>query len=51
MKRFGDEGRRLWRARGIDTRKVIPDHDAKTVSSETTFDKDLSDFASLEPRL
>jgi DNA polymerase-4 len=52
MKRFGDEGRRLWRlARGIDNRKVVPDHDAKTVSSETTFDKDLSDFASLEPRL
>ncbi len=52
MKRFGDEAAGLATcARGIDTRKVIPDHDAKTVSSETTFDKDLSDFASLEPRL
>lgn len=49
MKRFGDEGRRLWRlARGIDMRKVEPDRDAKTISGETTFESDISDFATLE---
>lgn len=49
MKEFGGEGRRLWRlARGIDDRRVVPDRDAKTISSETTFDSDLRDFAPLE---
>ena len=49
MKQFGDEGRRLWRlARGIDHRLVTPDRGAKTISSETTFETDLRDFASLE---
>lgn len=49
MKRFGDEGRRLWRlARGIDMRKVEPDRDAKTISGETTFESDIADFATLE---
>ncbi len=49
MKQFGSEGRRLWRlARGIDDRKVVPDRDAKTISSETTFENDIRDFATLE---
>jgi len=52
MKQFGAEGRRLWRlARGIDERKVLPDRDAKTISSETTFETDIRDFASLEKTL
>ena len=52
MKQFGPEGRRLWRlARGIDDRKVDPERDAKTVSSETTFDTDYSDFSTLEQYL
>jgi DNA polymerase-4 len=49
MKQFGPEGRRLWRlARGIDDRKVVPDRGAKTISSETTLDIDVRDFATLE---
>jgi DNA polymerase-4 len=49
MKQLGSEGRRLWRlARGIDDRKVIPDRNAKTISSETTFEDDIKDFATME---
>jgi DNA polymerase-4 len=49
MKQFSVEGRRLWRlARGIDDRAVVPDRGAKTISSETTFETDISDFATLE---
>jgi DNA polymerase IV len=49
MKQFSAEGRRLWRlARGIDDRLVVPDRGAKTISSETTFDTDIRDFATLE---
>jgi DNA polymerase-4 len=49
MKQFSTEGRRLWRlARGIDDRRVVPDRGAKTISSETTFENDIRDFATLE---
>jgi DNA polymerase IV len=49
MKQFGPEGRRLWRlARGMDDRRVVADRDAKTISSETTFDTDAKDFQTLE---
>src|SRR6202040_3376718 len=49
MKQFSTEGRRLWRlARGIDERRVVPDRGAKTISSETTFETDIRDFATLE---
>jgi DNA polymerase IV len=49
MKQFSAEGRRLWRlARGIDDRRVVPDRGAKTISSETTFETDIRDFAALE---
>src|ERR1700716_2304510 len=52
MKQFGAEGRRLWRlARGIDDRLVVPDRGAKTISSETTFENDIRDFATLEKML
>ncbi len=52
MKQFGSEGRRLWRlARGIDDRSVVPDRGAKTISSETTFETDIRDFATLEKTL
>ena len=33
---------------GIDERRVVADRDAKTISSETTFETDLRDFALLE---
>src|SRR5579864_6137738 len=49
MKQFGGEGQRLWRlARGLDDRRVVPDRGAKTISSETTFENDIRDFATLE---
>jgi DNA polymerase IV len=52
MKQFSAEGRRLWRlARGIDDRRVVPDRGAKTISSETTFETDIRDFATLEKML
>jgi DNA polymerase-4 len=48
-RRYGEEGRRLARlARGIDPRKVDPERETKSVSSETTFDEDISDFQKLE---
>ena len=49
MRQFASDGRRLWRlARGIDERKVVADRGAKTISSETTFEINLRDFATLE---
>jgi DNA polymerase-4 len=48
-RRYGDEGRRLARlARGIDDRKVSADRETKSVSAETTFDHDITDFRALE---
>jgi DNA polymerase-4 len=52
MRQFSTDGRRLWRlARGIDDRRVVPDRGAKTISSETTFENDICDFATLERTL
>jgi DNA polymerase-4 len=49
MRKFGAEGQRLHRlARGIDSREVSADREAKSVSAETTFDTDIADFRSLE---
>ncbi len=49
MRRYGEEGRRLSRlARGLDARKVSADRETKSVSSETTFERDISDFRALE---
>jgi DNA polymerase-4 len=47
--RYGEEGMRLARlSRGIDSRRVNPDRETKSVSSETTFMRDISDFRPLE---
>lgn len=41
---FGDSGRHFWRlAQGLDDRRVIPDREAKSISTETTFEHDISD--------
>ena len=52
MRRYGEEGSRLWRlARGMDTRAVDPERDTKSVSAETTFERDIGDFRPLEQHL
>jgi DNA polymerase-4 len=49
LKTLGTEGQRLWRlSRGIDFRSVSPDRETKSVSSETTFAKDISQYRALE---
>ncbi|GLK84222.1 DNA polymerase IV [Ancylobacter defluvii] len=51
-RRFGNEGLRLARlAFGRDERKVNPERETKSVSTETTFDTDISDFRELEQAL
>lgn len=52
MRRYGVMGDRLYRlSRGQDARQVHVDHEAKTVSAETTFDIDLADMSDLAPIL
>jgi len=42
--RFGSTGEHLWQlAQGIDDRRVTPDHEAKSISHETTFAVDVAD--------
>ena len=49
MKRYGVEGRRLWRlSRGIDDRGVNPERETKSVSAETTFGADIASYKPLE---
>jgi DNA polymerase IV len=51
-RRYGPEGLRLARlAMGVDTRRVNPDGDRKSVSAETTFNHDLKDAEDLLPVL
>jgi DNA polymerase IV len=41
---FGQSAEHLWRlAQGIDERPVVPDHQAKSISNETTFATDVED--------
>ena len=50
--RYGSTGRRLAElADGIDDRAVVEDRDAKGISAETTFDRDLASAAELKPEL
>src|SRR5690349_22268437 len=52
MRRYGEEGLRLWRlARGIDKRSVDPERDTKSISAETTFNHDIAEFRPLEQYL
>ena len=50
--RFGKFGRRLYHlVRGEDERRVSVDRETKSVSTETTFARDLRDYAALEQEL
>lgn len=41
---FGEQGEHLWQlSRGIDERRVVPDREAKSISHESTFSKDITD--------
>jgi DNA polymerase-4 len=52
MRRYGTMGQRLYRlSRGLDERVVETDGEAKSVSSETTFNDDLSRPEELVPHL
>ncbi len=52
LRRYGEEGGRLWRlARGIDERDVSAERETKSISAETTFDRDIGEFRPLEQRL
>lgn len=52
MRRYGEMGARLAKlARGEDYRRVSVDRETKSVSTETTFFADLSDFESLSTAL
>lgn len=52
MRRYGEEGLRLWRlARGLDTRRVDPERETKSISAETTFDRDIGEYRPLEQTL
>lgn len=43
--RFGSHGEHLWRlAHGIDDDPVVPEREAKSISHETTFEKDINDL-------
>jgi DNA polymerase-4 len=49
MKRYGTLGARLYHlSRGEDARHVSPDDDTKSISAETTFDEDITDYKALE---
>lgn len=49
MRRYGTLGARLYHlARGEDARNVSPDDDTKSISAETTFDNDITDYKALE---
>jgi DNA polymerase-4 len=52
MRRYGETGARLARlALGEDARAVEADHEMKTISAETTFNRDIADFDSLATEL
>jgi DNA polymerase-4 len=52
MRRYGEEGARLARlAHGIDKRCVDPARETKSISAETTFERDIGDFRPLEQTL
>jgi DNA polymerase-4 len=52
VRRFGEPGRALARhAKGMDERPVTNDYEAKSISSETTFARDVTDGETLRKRI
>lgn len=52
FKVFGENGLTIWeRANGIDFTPVVPYHDQKSISSETTFEQDTTDLRVLNDTL
>ena len=48
IEHFGEAGAHMWRlAHGIDGRHVVPDREANSVSTETTFAEDIGDLETL----
>jgi DNA polymerase-4 len=44
IERLGESGRQFWQlAQGLDDREVVPDREAKSISTETTFAHDIDD--------
>lgn len=49
IREFGKHGQQLWNlAHGVDDRAVTPDSEVKSVSQETTFDHDITEYDSIE---
>ena len=52
IRRYGEEGARLWHlARGLDVRSVDPVRETKSISAETTFERDIGELRPLEQHL
>ena len=52
IRRYGEEGARLWHlARGLDTRSVSAERETKSISAETTFERDIGELRPLEQHL
>jgi DNA polymerase IV len=52
MRKFGNMGSRLYHlSRGEDIREVSTERETKSISAETTFNDDISDYKLLEPIL
>ena len=52
LRRYGNMGSHIWHlARGLDSRQVEPDSEAKSISAETTFDIDIADLETLAGEL
>lgn len=46
---FGEQGAHLWKlAQGLDERPVVPERQAKSISRETTFSRDVTDLEILK---
>ncbi|MEW6094278.1 MAG: DNA polymerase IV [Chloroflexota bacterium] len=49
---FGENGRDMWRhARGLDERPIVTEYEAKSISQEVTFARDVRDDRALEGTL